>query len=382
MENRSSGVTTFLDRFLQMEAAGGITLLIAALIALICANSPASGAYVALLSAPVGGTSVAHWINDGLMAIFFLLIGLELKREVLEGELSSTTKAALPVIAAIGGMVVPALLYAALNWSDATLMRGWAIPTATDIAFAVGILALVGPRVPSSLKVFLLALAIIDDLGAIAIIGLFYTEKLSAEAFGLAAVGLALLGLLNWRRVRHITPYLFVGVFVWICVLQSGIHATLAGVAVALAIPLRPGAPGNAPLSRLEDALHPWVSFGILPVFAFANAGVNVTNLSISDLFSPLPLGIAVGLVAGKQIGVFGAAWLAIRFGAGTMPSGATWIQLYGVAVLTGIGFTMSLFIGTLAFDAASLETSARLGVLGGSAVAAVLGFLLLRIRP
>jgi Na+:H+ antiporter, NhaA family len=375
--------------FLRLEAAGGILLVVAALLALAWANSPASDAYFRLLdiriAVAVGALAIAKplllWINDGLMAIFFLLVGLEIKREVVEGELSTIGQAALPLIAAFGGMAVPAAVYAVLNWQDPALMRGWAIPTATDIAFALGVLALLGPRVPASLKIFLLALAIIDDLGAIVIIAIFYTEKLSLAAFAGVLVGLVVLAALNLLGVRRIAAYVLTGVFVWVCVLKSGVHATLAGVAIAFAVPLRPKDDNEeAPLIKLEHALHPWVTYAILPIFAFANAGVSLAGISLSAVLSPLTLGIALGLFVGKQIGVLASSWLAIRLGVASMPADATWMQLYGVAVLTGIGFTMSLFIGTLAFDDPALGGPVRIGVLTGSLLSALVGYAVLRV--
>ncbi len=371
--------------FLRLEAAGGVTLAAAAAIAIVAANSPLAHAYRALVEMPVsvqaGGLILAkpllHWINDGLMAVFFLLVGLEIKREVLTGELSTVRRAALPAIAALGGMVVPALLYLAVNGGPTA--RGWAIPSATDIAFAVAVLALAGPRVPQSLKIFLLALAVIDDLGAIIIIALFYTAHLSLVSLALA--GLAVVGLiaLNRAKIRHIGPYVVAGAFLWICVLESGVHATLAGVVLALAIPAG-GPPDRSPLERLEHALHPWVTYGILPLFAFANAGVSLAGVSPASLLQPVPLGIALGLFIGKQAGVMLATTIAVALGVGTFPVGATRLQFYGMAVLTGIGFTMSLFIGTLAFPN-GYDAAIRLGVLGGSLVSALVGYGLLTLK-
>jgi NhaA family Na+:H+ antiporter len=373
--------------FLRLEAAAGIILVIAAAVAMIWANSAASGVYAAILEAPVvvqvGALRIAKplllWVNDGLMAVFFLLVALEIKREVLEGELSSIEQAALPVIAAAGGMLAPALVYLFVEWDEPQFLRGWAIPTATDIAFAVGVLALLGQRAPGSLKIFLLALAIIDDLGAIIIIAVFYTDNLSMLSLTLAAIGIAALGALNLARITRIAPYMLVGVFVWVCVLKSGVHATLAGVAIGLTVPLRGRSPEEeSPLHALEHTLHPWVTYMILPLFAFANAGVSLTGLSLGTLFAPLPLGIAAGLFLGKQIGVLGATWVAVQLGLGKLPAGANWLQIYGVALLTGIGFTMSLFIGTLAFDAVAENTAVRIGVLTGSLLSAVAGYAVL----
>jgi NhaA family Na+:H+ antiporter len=375
-----------LLQFLKLEAAGGILLVVASAVAMIWANTPGGDLYFGLLGTKVsvlfGDTGLSktllHWINDGLMAIFFLLVGLEIKREVMEGNLSSLSQAALPSIAAVGGMVVPAAIYLALNWGNPFTTNGWAIPAATDIAFALGILALLGRRAPASLKIFLLAVAIIDDLGAIVIIALFYTADLSQEALGLAGLGVIVLVVLNRAGVTRIAPYVLVGVFLWTCVLKSGVHATLAGVALAFAIPLRGREPGDGPLVRLEHMLHPWVAFGILPVFAFANAGVPLAGLSFSALLDPVTLGIILGLFVGKQVGVLATTWMAIRLGLGVLPDGSRWIQVYGVAVLTGIGFTMSLFIGELAFEGGDQSAAVRVGVLSGSLLSAVVGYAVL----
>jgi Na+:H+ antiporter, NhaA family len=317
------------------------------------------------------------------MAVFFLLVGLEIKREVLQGELSSMQQATLPCIAALGGMFGPALIYSLINWGDPVAMRGWPIPAATDIAFALGVLALLGSRAPSTLKIFLLALAIIDDLGAIVIIALFYTEDLSLLSLGLGVTGIAALIVLNLAGVRRIAPYVLVGIFVWICVLKSGVHATLAGVALGFAIPLRgTDREREPPLRRLEHMLHPWVTYGILPVFAFANAGVALTGLSLNSLLEPVTLGVALGLFLGKQLSVFGITWIAVQLGIGRKPAGASWLQLYGMSVLTGIGFTMSLFIGTLAFEAPEYNVAVRLGVLSGSLACGIAGYLVLYLAP
>ncbi len=377
-----------LDEWLHHEAAGGIVLLIAALIALVIDNSPLSPLYDALLDTPmtirIGALALDKplllWINDGLMAIFFFLVGLEIKKEMLAGALSDTKAAALPFLAAVGGMIAPACVYGLINAGDHTALRGWAIPAATDIAFAVGVLALLGPRVPPALKVFLLALAIIDDLGAIIIIALFYTSDLSLSALALAGLGIALLMALNLSGVTRLAPYVLVGIFIWVCVLKSGVHATLAGVVVALAIPLRAaGSAPYSPLNKVQAALHPWVTFGVAPLFAFANAGVSLEGFQLAKLVAPIPLGIALGLFIGKQIGIFGAAWLAIRAGVARMPEGATWLQLYAVGIIAGIGFTMSLFIGSLAFIDPARAADVRIGVLGGSLVSAIVGYLLLQ---
>jgi NhaA family Na+:H+ antiporter len=368
------------------EAAAGLTLLAAAVLALLVANSPLRVAYEHLLAMPfsIGKTplvlrkSLLLWINDGLMAVFFLLVGLEIKRELLRGALSSRKTALLPLIAALGGMVVPAMIYSAINWDNDVALRGWAIPAATDIAFAVSVLAVLGSRVPQSLKVFLLALAIIDDLGAILIIAFFYTSDLSLSALALAFSGGAILALLNHRGVMRVWPYILVGAFVWLCVLKSGVHATLAGVATALAIPLTDEKGREGPLENLERRLDPWVSFLILPIFAFANAGVSFAGISAKEFVSPIPLGIALGLVIGKPLGIYGFARAAIQSGAGAAPSGATKMQLFGTALLGGIGFTMSLFIGMLAFPDSQASADVRLGVLSGSLVSATLGYIVL----
>ncbi|WP_291076126.1 Na+/H+ antiporter NhaA [Hyphomonas sp.] len=384
-------IVSRIQTFLRLESSAGILLMLAALLALIASNSLLQNAYLTLFSTPVevkiGALEIAKplilWVNDGLMAIFFFLIGLEIKREILQGELSSPDKATLPIMAAIGGMAGPALVFVAINASSPGTLNGWAIPAATDIAFALGVLLLLGSRVPASLKVFLLAIAIIDDLGAITIIALFYTADLSLTALSLAALGIGGLIALNRMGVKAVTPYVLIGLFVWVCVLKSGVHATLAGVVTALAIPIRGHrAQSQSPLHRIEHGLHPWVAFGILPLFAFANAGVSLTGVSFTDLLAPLPLGIAAGLVLGKQLGVFGATFLAVKAGLANRPTGASWAHIYGVACLTGIGFTMSLFIGTLAFGDAALLDQVRLGVLSGSLVSALLGVAILMAAP
>ncbi len=385
---RNGGLKRGAQAFFEHEASGGVVLMVSAALALVLSNSHFSWMYDALLGTPVvlqiGALALDKplllWINDGLMAIFFFLVGLEIKREIMEGRLSSVRKAASPLIAALGGMIVPALIYIALNWQDPAALHGWAIPAATDIAFAVGVLALLGSRVPVALKVFLLALAIIDDLGAIVIIALFYTSHLSLSVLAIAAVGIAVLCYLNYRGVNHTAAYVAAGVVIWVCVLKSGVHATLAGVVVALFIPLRTtGENEESPLKRVEHGLAGWVAFGVMPIFAFANAGVALHNLSFEDLFGGIPLGVALGLFLGKQIGIMGFTWAAVRLGLARLPDGATWFQLYGVAVLGGIGFTMSLFIGTLAFAGPEQGAAVRLGVLAGSLMSAVLGYVLLR---
>jgi Na+:H+ antiporter, NhaA family len=384
---RSPRPMSVLRDFLESEAAGGLILMGAAALALIVANSPLSGFYFETLHFYVFGLSIEHWINDGLMVVFFLLVGLEIKREMLDGQLSTWPRRILPGVAALGGMVAPALVYVAFNLGNAETLRGWAIPAATDIAFALGVLSLLGSRVPASLKVFLTALAIIDDLGAVVIIALFYTADLSLPALGLAACLLACLIGLNRFGVEKLWPYLILGVVLWVAVLQSGVHATLAGVALALTIPLRP-APGrpddpHSPLHSLEHAIHPWVGYGVVPIFGFANAGVSFAGLDASVLVGPVPLGIALGLFVGKQIGVFGTAWATVRLGYADKPDGATMPQLYGVSLLCGIGFTMSLFIGGLAFAGSpELSDAVKIGVLGGSIISGVVGWMVFRFLP
>ena len=373
-----------LLEFLQSEAAGGLVLMASAALAIVVANSPLADSYFGALHAPIAGLELLHWINDGLMAVFFLLVGLEIKREMLDGQLSTWKQRALPGIAAAGGMLVPALIYAGINWSDAATLRGWAIPSATDIAFALGVLSLLGSRVPPSLRAFLAALAIIDDLGAVLIIAVFYTADLSYAALGGAAVVVAILLLLNRRRVNSLIPYLLLGVALWVLLLNSGVHATVAGVVLALTIPIRTssaeGKDAPSPLHRLEHALNRWVAFGIVPLFGFANAGVSFAGASLESLSQPVPFGIAMGLFVGKQVGVFAFAWLSIRLRLAEPPVGATTAQLYGVAVLCGIGFTMSLFIGLLAFAAPELLDATKLGVFAGSLASALVGWTFLRL--
>lgn len=385
---------TFADRLrsaatlFRHDAAGGIVLLLAAALALLLDNSRLAWFSETLLQTrlivSLGDFGLDKplllWINDGLMAIFFLLVGLEIKRELLVGELATRDRAILPVLAAIGGMALPAAIYALINIGDPVALRGWAIPTATDIAFAVGVLAILGDRVPTSLKAFLLALAIIDDLGAIIIIAVFYTSELSMLSLGLAAIGIGVLVALNLSGVTRVAPYVLTGIFIWVCVLKSGVHATLAGVVVALAVPLH-GADedGASPLERLEHNLAPWVLFGVMPLFAFANAGVSLSGMSFGSLFQPIPLGVALGLLVGKAAGIFGAVWAAVRWQIASKPEGTTWEQILGVAMLGGIGFTMSLFIGMLAFPDPNYAAPLRLGVLVGSLLSAVGGYLILR---
>ena len=376
-----------IQEFIRLETSGGIILMIAAVLAMIIANSPLATAYDAILGTyikvGIGSFEIAKpailWINDGLMAIFFFLVGLEIKREVLAGELSSFDKAILPIMAAIGGMAVPGLIYAIINWGTPENLNGWAIPTATDIAFALGILALIGSRAPVALKIFLLAIAIIDDLGAIVIIAVFYTSQLSINALTISMLGFAVAIVLNRMGIQRTAPYLLVGIVMWVFVLKSGVHATLAGVLIALTIPLKSKNEDEAPLYKMEHGLHPWVAFLILPIFAFANAGVNFTGIGIDDLLQPLTLGIAVGLFLGKQIGVFLATWIGVKSGIARLPENVTWRHVYGVACLTGVGFTMSLFIGSLAFGAADEMNAVRLGVVLGSVLSGLFGYVLLK---
>lgn len=381
-DNReSSSSLAFITRFFAAESAGGLILMASALAALLIANSALAGTYFSTLNAKIAGLSIEHWINDGLMAVFFMLVGLEIKREMLVGQLSSWGQRALPGFAALGGMLAPALIYLAVNHNSPETMGGWAIPAATDIAFALGVLSLLGKRVPISLKIFLSALAILDDLGAVLIIALFYTSGLSVGML-LASLGVvAVLIVLNRCGVKRLSPYLIVGALLWFLMLQSGIHATLAGVILALCIPLGDTeTEGKSPLLHLEEKLHPWVAFAIVPLFGFANAGVSLSGFSPNNLLDTVPLGVTLGLLLGKQMGVFGLAALAIRLGLAKLPAGCNWVQLYGVALLCGIGFTMSLFIGALAFPGSPhLVDEVKIGVLMGSLLSALAGVYVLR---
>lgn len=378
-------VRSLFTRFFQLEAASGLLLIAAAVLALIINNSPLSYLYNGLLDVPVavqvGALNIAKplllWINDGLMALFFLLIGLEVKREVVDGHLSKPSQVILPATAAVGGMVVPALIYWFINHDNPAAVAGWAIPTATDIAFALGVLALLGKRIPVSLKLFLMTLAIIDDLGAIIVIALFYSGTLSSVSLLLAAACLVVLVAMNRLGVVKLGPYMIVGLILWVCVLKSGVHATLAGVALALCIPLRTRNAESSPLLALEHALHPWVAYAILPLFAFANAGVSLTGMTLDSFTHPVPMGITVGLLLGKTVGVFGLTWVAVKLRLAALPAGASWGQILGVAILCGIGFTMSLFVGSLAFAPGSSEYAGmdRMGILTGSFFAAVIGY-------
>jgi NhaA family Na+:H+ antiporter len=377
-----------IDDFLKKESAAGVLLVLAAALAMTVANSPWADAYTGLLGTPIAvrvgelaiDKPLGLWINDGLMAWFFFLVGLEIKRELAVGELASVDKALLPAAAAVGGMAGPALVYLLVNDGDPAATRGWAIPAATDIAFALGILALLGRRVPVSLKIFLTALAIIDDLGAIVVIALFYTVELSTLALTVAAAAIAALIAMNLLDVRRTDAYVAVGIVLWVAVLKSGVHATLAGVVTAMAIPLARDAAGFSPLLHMEERLHGWVVYVILPVFAFANAGLDLAAASWQALTSPITLGIAAGLFVGKQAGVMLAVGLCLALKIARLPSGATAIQVYGVAVLTGVGFTMSLFIGDLAFPDPALASAVKLGVIAGSLASAALGYGILRL--
>lgn len=380
-----------LQRFFQNDAAGGICLIIAAILAMIFANYHlTSSAYQTFLETPVEvrvgpldiSKNILLWVNDALMAVFFLLVGLEVKREMVQGSLASRREASFPVIAALGGMVLPALLYLTFNFSDPITREGWAIPTATDIAFALGILALLGNRVPLALKVFLMALAIIDDLGAIVIIALFYTSSLSLLSLSVAAGAIAILALLNIFNVRRTGVYILVGVILWTAVLKSGVHATLAGVILGFFIPLKEHK-GRSPSQELEHVLHPWIAFLILPLFAFANAGIVLSGITLDSVTSHLPLGIMVGLLIGKPLGISLFCWLALKLKLASLPAGTTFSDIMAIGVLCGIGFTMSIFITSLAFDEmhSELITLAKLGILLGSLLSAVIGYSMLKAR-
>ncbi|MDE1467329.1 Na+/H+ antiporter NhaA [Aurantiacibacter sp. D1-12] len=379
-------VGPMLTDFLKKESAGGITLIAAAALALLIANSPFATSYFAALQIPVVagiGQAVIDkplllWINDGLMAVFFFLVGLEVKREALIGQLNSWNKASLPLVAAIGGMAIPAAIFIAFNTGTPENLSGWAIPAATDIAFALGILSLLGPRVPVALKALLLAIAVIDDIGAIAIIALFYTAETDINMLIGGAITLALLAVFGRAKVASSIPYVLLGIVLWVFVLKSGVHATLAGVAAAMCVPIT-GKNGEKPLERMEHALHPYVAFLVIPIFGFANAGVSLTGVGIDTLLAPLPLGIALGLLIGKQIGILGFAWIAVKAGIATLPENVGWKQVHAVSLLAAIGFTMSLFIGNLAFADPAQIDAVKIGVLSGSLVAALSGYLILR---
>lgn len=384
-------MTKTLQRFFQNDAAGGICLIIAAMLAMLLANFSLTGsAYQAFLDTPVEvrigpldiSKNILLWVNDALMAVFFLMVGLEVKREMVQGSLASSRQAAFPVVAALGGMILPALLYLIFNFSDPVTREGWAIPTATDIAFALGILALLGNRVPVALKVFLMALAIIDDLGAIIIIALFYTSSLSLLSLGVAMAAIVILALLNMFNVRRTGIYILVGIILWTAVLKSGVHATLAGVILGFFIPLKEKN-GHSPAQQLEHVLHPWVAFLILPLFAFANAGVVLAGVTLSSLTSHLPLGIMAGLLIGKPLGICLFCWLALKLKLASLPRGTKFSDIAAIGVLCGIGFTMSIFITSLAFGDTDSEmiTLAKLGILLGSILSAVIGYSMLKAR-
>ncbi len=377
-----------IKKFIDMEGAGGLALGLAALVAFALSNSPLNPYYDALLAqrlafdlGPVAvDKPLSLWINDGLMAVFFFLVGLEIKREVLQGELSTKRQAMLPVFAAFGGVLAPATIYALINAGGGDALDGWAIPAATDIAFSVAVLGLLGTRAPAALKIFLLAVAIIDDLAAIMVIAIFYTSDLSLQALIFGGVAVAALVALNRAGVTHIAAYAAVGVVLWFCVLKSGVHATLAGVITAFAVPLFGKTPmGPSPLHDTIHTLHPWVAFGVLPVFAFANAGVPLDGVTLASLAAPVPLGIALGLILGKPLGILAASALAVRLGIAQLPSDLNWRLLAGASLLCGIGFTMSLFIGSLAFADPARIADVKLGVLLGSIVSGLLGYSLLR---
>ncbi|HRF10416.1 MAG TPA: Na+/H+ antiporter NhaA [Xanthobacteraceae bacterium] len=378
-------INSTLRRFLDNQASAGIVLMAAAVLALVVANSPLAPFYFAALKTYLGPLSLLHWINDLLMALFFLMVGLEIKREMIDGQLSSWSRRILPGVAALGGMLGPAVIYAALNSGNPAALRGWAIPAATDIAFALGVLSLLGPRVPASLKVFLAALAIIDDLGAVLVIAVFYTADLQYHYLLASAVIVVALFVLHQRRVNTLVPYLLLGAALWYCVLRSGVHATLAGVMLAMFIPIKrtpaspEASPAESPLHRLEHALHLPVAFVIVPVFGFANAGVSFAGASLQIFGDTIVAGIALGLVLGKVVGILGTVWLLVRLNLADIPAAASKTQIFGVSLLCGIGFTMSLFIALLAFEDPSMQYRAKFGILSGSLVAGVLGYLVLR---
>lgn len=382
---------SFIADFFKLEAAGGILLMIAAALAILLANTPFESYYQLLLATPVevrvGNLEVAKpmllWINDGLMAVFFFLVGLELKRELVEGELSNPKNIILPGIGAVGGMVVPALIYLYFNHEDPAGIQGWAIPAATDIAFALGVLTLLGSRVPISLKIFLTSLAIFDDIGAIIIIALFYTSKVSLTALIVVVICLPILAFLNKRNVMSTSPYLFIGLIMWTAMLKSGVHATLAGVILAMFIPIRSNTdPDVSPLKSLEHDLHSAVVFFVLPIFAFANAGINFSQVSVDQMLHGVPIGIALGLFFGKQIGIFVSCWIFIKLKITELPSDMNWLNLYGTAALCGIGFTMSLFVGSLAFEESGINVmfDERIGILIGSLASGIAGYIILKI--
>lgn len=380
----------YLTDFLKLESSGGILLMLSAVLALIFANTFLEPVYLKFLATPLAiqideliiAKPLLLWINDGLMAIFFFLVGLELKRELIEGELSDIRNVILPGIGAVGGMVIPALVYIYFNYGDPVAMKGWAIPAATDIAFALGVLMLLGSRVPVSIKIFLTSLAIFDDIGAIIIIAIFYTSKISLLALLVTAVCIIVLAIMNKRGVTNLASYILVGLIMWVATLKSGVHATLAGVILAMFIPLRDKQdPDHSPLKELEHDLHSVVAFFVLPLFAFANAGIDFREMTIDQFFHGVPVGIALGLFIGKQIGIFAFCWLFIKLGVAKLPAGMSWLSLYGTAILCGIGFTMSLFIGSLAFGGTEANQlfDERIGIVIGSVISGVIGYLILR---
>ena len=377
-------IQSTLRHFLDNEASGGVILMFVAALAIATANSPMADAYFNILHVYIGPLSIQHWINDALMAVFFLLVGLEIKREMLDGQLSTWSRRILPGAAAAGGMVFPALFYIYFNWNDASALRGWAIPTATDIAFALGVLSLFGKRVPASLKIFLAALAIIDDLGAVIVIALFYTADLNLLALSGAAIVVGNLIIFNRMGVKALWPYLVLGAVLWVLVFSSGVHATLAGVVLALTVPLKltPGTPeathAESPLHKLEHHLHKPVAFAIVPIFGFANAGVSFAGVSMSIITEPLTMGVAAGLLAGKLVGVLGTVAVLVNLKLAELPAQASWGQMAGVALLCGIGFTMSLFIGLLAFNDPNVQDHVKLGILLGSLTSGLIGAVLL----
>ncbi|NKB46495.1 MAG: Na+/H+ antiporter NhaA [Legionellales bacterium] len=383
-------LTKRIQNFFKVEALSGIVLFIVLLLALFIANSQLLPLYQSLVELPIqvriGSFNLEKpaflWVNDGLMAIFFMLLAMEIKREVLEGDLSDASQMALPIIAAIGGIAIPALIYVALNYQGELTIIGWPIPTMTDIAFTLGVIALLGSRVPPNLKVFVVALSIVDDILAIGIIAIFYTGQLSYLALLFALIGILTLIAFNFLGIKRIAPYLLLGIVIWVCVLQSKVHATLAGVIIGLLIPLHTKEAGSttsySPLRRLEHMLHPWVAFFILPIFVFFNGGISFENFSWSSLLHPVPIGIAMGLFLGKSVGIFSISWLVIKLGFAKLPSGSNWWQFYGVSTLTGIGFTMSLFLSALAFSGTEYEDLARKGVLFGSLLSMAWGVLII----
>lgn len=391
----SQRIANMLQDFFRLEAAGGIMLVFFALVAIVLANSPYYDIYDNILNHSKFRfgfdsldysydfeirKSVLIWINDGLMAIFFFVIGLEIKREFVAGELSSRARALFPFMGAVGGMALPALIYWLLNMDTPENLRGWAIPAATDIAFSLGVLSLLGTRIPVSLKILLTAIAVIDDLGAILIIAIFYTEELAFTPLYFALGAMAVLFFFNRICLTRTAPYVLIGFVLWFAVLQSGVHATLAGVATAMFVPMRCRRdPAFSPCEDLAHDLHPWVAFGILPIFAFANAGVPFHDIGLHSFTEPVALGIILGLFIGKQLGIFAALWATVKLGISPMPEGTSWMQIYGVAILCGIGFTMSLFIGELAFHSMDKQAAIRLGVLAGSLLSAVVGYMVLR---